>query len=135
MVSAYKESKKFSKRQTPQLTELAARMEVGSTLLHYRSPYNYCEPSTTWNWAGIGRRPCSTDVYDSYESCSIMCCGYGHVRIPELQRECAMEATPPYQVKCQVVANVNRYYCKYKEESQKTTPFSQWQDPPHLLLH
>lgn len=85
---------------------------TGKDLLFYTDSPLHCEPQRTFHWGGIGGRPCRPDV-KAFDSCNVLCCGFGYMIIPEIDKKnCKISLTPRLSIRCET-QEVYRYYCKY----------------------
>ncbi len=84
----------------------------GKDLIYYRDSPLHCEPQAADNWGGIGGRPCRPDV-KAFDSCSILCCGFGYMIIPQIDKKnCHITLAPRLSIKCET-QEVYKYYCKF----------------------
>ena len=84
----------------------------GKDLVYYMDSPLYCEPKKAFHWGGIGGRPCRPDV-KAFDSCNILCCGFGYMIMPEIvKKNCKITLTPKLSIKCETL-EVYKYYCKY----------------------
>ena len=85
---------------------------TGKDLVYYKDSPLHCEPQPLYNWAGIGGRPCRPDV-QAFDSCSILCCGFGYMIIPKIDKKnCKITLMPRLSIKCET-QEVYKYFCKY----------------------
>ena len=84
----------------------------GKDLVYYMDSPLHCEPQKAFHWGGIGGRSCRPDV-KAFDSCNILCCGFGYMIIPEIQKKnCKVTMKPRISIECETI-EVYRHYCKY----------------------
>lgn len=85
---------------------------TGKDLVYYVNSPLHCEPQKAFHWGGIGGRPCRPDV-KAFDSCNILCCGFGYMIIPEIDKKnCKISLMPRLSINCET-QEVYKYYCKY----------------------
>eukprot|EP00794_Sanderia_malayensis_P006023 gene6023-6724_t len=85
---------------------------TGRDLIFFKDSSMHCGPRATDNWAGIGGRPCRPDV-KAFDSCSILCCGFGYMIVSEIKRSCKIRNVPVLSVECET-QEVYKYICKFE---------------------
>lgn len=75
--------------------------------------FNYCGKKDSWNWNGIGGRPCKFQTRDSYsiQNCVNMCCDFGYLKISETRKFCNINPLTNETI-CQV-REFFYYYCNH----------------------
>ena len=112
----------------------------GKELVYYMASPLHCEPQKAYHWGGIGGRPCRPDA-KAFDSCNILCCGFGYMIIPEIDKKnCKITLMPRLSIKCET-REIYKYYCKYvwmvrrrQKRGKFAVPLSSLRDKNSYLL-